>query len=148
MALPEREREIVMEALLAFPTATFVDKPPQQSSPSEQLVLDAALGEDLREEAIARADEHADEAVKAELLRIGRELARTRARFTTDPIHYLFETVGGGHMREPRMLGPIMRELQGEGVIVATDERVQSKWPPNHRRWIMVWKSLIYKEAP
>ena len=29
MALPEREREIVMEALLAFPAATFVDKPPQ-----------------------------------------------------------------------------------------------------------------------
>lgn len=106
--------------------------------------FDARAGEALREKSIKQVDEHADEEVKASLLRIGRSLAYARDKFTTDAVRYVYEkNEGNPPIREPRVLGPIMRKLEGEGLIVPLDEWKLSEWEKNHRRPIRIWASKV-----
>lgn len=106
--------------------------------------FDPDRGDRAKEEAIERVDVHADELVKSELKRLAREVARRRELFTTDAVRYLYELEGNPPIREPRVLGPIMRGLEGAGVVEATEEFRLSVWEKNHRRPVRVWRSLIW----
>jgi len=110
---------------------------------------DPTLGEANREAQIKRVDEHADEQVKDDLFRIGTEIARRRARFTSDPIRHLYVQEGRSWeaIREPRVLGPVMRRLESAGVCAPTEEFKLSIWASNNRRPIRVWRSLIHEDA-
>ncbi len=106
--------------------------------------FDYVQGTLLREQAIINVTEHADEAMKKELLEIGRYICSVREQFTTDAIRYIYERDGETTMREPRVMGHIVRQLQREGLCVPLDEWKQSVWAKNHRRPLRVWRSLIY----
>lgn len=106
-------------------------------------LFDAARGRTLREEAIQRVEEHAPDDVKTVLLDSARAIARTEAFFTTDAIRGAYLRRGGPPMREPRVLGAVMRRLVQEGVCVPTQQWVPSAWAMNHRRPLRVWRSLL-----
>ena len=113
------------------------------ASTDQRSIFDPVQGEILRERAIRQVDKNADADAKAELLKIGRYVAGQRSLFTTDAIRYIYEKQGTTTMREPRLLGAIMRQLHKEGVCEPTATIHQSTWAKNHRRPLRVWKSLI-----
>jgi hypothetical protein len=91
-----------------------------------------------------RAERHADPAWWAFMLAAGIEVARRKPRFNTDDMERIRQHRQGPRTHENRALGPLMRELQKQGVCEPTEDWVESSQRGNHRRPMRVWHSLIY----
>ena len=107
--------------------------PPDQLSIEEMAQRDAAA----REEAIERVDAHADDEWKALALNTAEKVARGMASFTSDDLWL----AGLPTPREPRALGPVMREIVKLGWAEVTDE-----YRPSVRRHstpLRVYRSLL-----
>ena len=91
-----------------------------------------------RERDIARADTYADDEWKATALSVAEAVARGTASFTSDDLWL----AGLPTPREPRALGPIMREIVKRGWAAITDE-----YRPSVRRHstpLRVYRSLLH----
>lgn len=100
-------------------------------------------GQALRDEAMERVYNAADPEVKADARRAIRVVAERQTVFTSDDVWQEMTR----HPEEPRVLGPLMRWAQSEGICERTDSTVLSELPQNHRRPIRVWKSLVVGEG-
>lgn len=103
-----------------------------------------AEGEALRDDAIARADEHAKVLWKGEALEALFTVARTRSELTGDDVWTVLEMrqVPGPH--EPRALGAIFQAAHRFEWIEPTDRYVQGRRPLDHRGPKRVWRSRIW----
>ena len=86
---------------------------------------------------------HADPEWWGAALDIGRQLARTRAEFTTDPIWALLRERGLS-TPEPKAMGAVVKKLQSLGIVEPTGRIVNSVSKVGHHRAIQVWRSLLY----
>jgi len=94
----------------------------------------------ITDEAIQRADDHANEAWK-KLAAMAVEALSLRGRpFTADDLWDEIE-VFGVSTHEPRALGAIMRQAVKSGQIRNTGTFVKSRRPECHQRPIAVWEA-------
>lgn len=119
---------------------------PRLQTPPRRSVLHPVRARVARDNAIARADKHADEAWKAAALEAVKRVAETNARFNTDKV---IDLLAGENVstHEPRALGPIMQRARRMGWITATAEYVKSAAVSRHCAAKMVWKSNLYRNA-
>ena len=100
---------------------------------------DPEAGDKLRDAAIARAEENADEGwVEEALLRLER-LAHQLDELTADDL-WLTQL---RQPREPRALGSVFRTAKDRGWIEPSDRFRNSQLPQCHRRPQRVWRSLL-----
>lgn len=108
---------------------------------TEQLQLgDIEAGRVARDEAMQRADEHADDAWKDTAWRILVERIGP-GEFTTDRVWHHLDAEGAA-THEPRALGPVMRRAADAGLIYNTGRVVKSARPECHTRPVTVWLRL------
>jgi hypothetical protein len=95
-----------------------------------------------RDNAIDRAEEHADVAWRQAAYDSGRRLAAIRATLISEDI---FASMAGTGLatHEPRAMGAIMRRLHKDGLIEPTDRFVTSPSPVGHKRPSRVWRSRV-----
>jgi len=105
----------------------------QEHQPS---LFDANLGAKLREDAIARVDEHNERWVDDAERQAEVALRGMAGTFTTDELWALLEC---GAPREPRAMGALMRRLKGRGLVELTGRYRLSKMPACHRRPKAEW---------
>lgn len=104
------------------------------------LVLDAAQGEALKREGIARADAGAPEAFKDLALLAVQRVARERDTFVSDDV---WMALDGLRTRENRAMGAVLGVARSLGWIVPTAEFRPTAQPLRHRSPVRVWRSLI-----
>lgn len=99
----------------------------------------ASDAEAAREEAIDRAEAHADTGWLDRAYAVVVALARRRGSFTTDDV---LRELGDDMPREPRVVGAVMRRAKRDGVVephgYAPSSRVES-----HARPKRVWASRV-----
>jgi len=100
----------------------------------------ALIGE-IRDEAIDRVERHADLDWKTVAYETGVRLARARESFTSQEIFDALPLSVSTH--EPRAMGAVMRALQRDRVVEATDRFVTSTSLVAHGRPSRVWRSLL-----
>lgn len=104
-------------------------------------LLDLVAAMQARDEAIQRADDHADPEWRGETLHLIRCLAVTQDYMTTDDV---WETLGDAQStHERRALGAVMQQAARNGWIKPTDRTRPSARPACHARPVRVWQSLI-----
>ncbi|MGB5811744.1 MAG: hypothetical protein WBG86_14500 [Polyangiales bacterium] len=95
-----------------------------------------------RESAVKRSDEGANPGWKDEAYDAVMAVARARDTFTSD---HVWQVLGEGGTRDPRALGPVMRRVERDGYIAATDGWALCLRPSRHRAPVRVWRSLVRK---
>jgi hypothetical protein len=99
---------------------------------------------ELRDAAIDRVEENANEQWHTEAMEGVRWLAQQSTLFTTDDVwEHLATVVPEAKTHDNRAMGAVMRKAQKLGWISATDRYWQSKRPMAHARPIRVWKSAL-----
>lgn len=92
-----------------------------------------------RDEAIGRADDHADTEWKRHAEQVIAWTARALGEFTTDDV---WDRIGSGFStHEPRALGALMKRLATRGVITPTERYRTSKRTECHNRPVRVWRA-------
>lgn len=106
-------------------------------------LFDELTAMQARDEAIARADDHAEPAWKKAAAMAIRSMAVERDEITTDDVwEWLYEmAIEAPH--EPRALGSMMLRASRDGLISTTDRVRQSRRPECHARPVRVWRSLV-----
>lgn len=107
----------------------------------DQLSMDDAINK--REDAIVRANRHADEQWKSLTFSFIRQLAESLPEFTTDHVWAWLQEYPDVATHEPRALGSMMREAYKLGWIVPTDRYENSVRPECHARPVKVWRSRL-----
>lgn len=103
-------------------------------------MFDADLGVKLRDDAIRRADEHADADWKQAAYQAVADLALFCDYLTTDDVH---ERLEGVSTHELRALGAIMKRAARDGLIAPTDRYLPTLRASAHARPVRVWRSLV-----
>ena len=99
-----------------------------------------------RDEAIARAEKHANPAWATAVMEIIKEVAQTQEYFSTDDVERLRITRQKPSTHEKRAMGPIMRNAwKAGGYCTPTKTWVQSQHRECHGRPKRLWASLLYK---
>lgn len=99
-----------------------------------------------KQEAMDRAERHANAHWWICMLQSGREVALRKPYFFTDDIvAWCQQHHPNASTHEQRAIGPLMRALARAEVCTATQDWVQSTQKQNHRRPMQVWWSLIYR---
>lgn len=104
-------------------------------------LFDPEEGTRRRDEAIARAEQHAVVDWNDEVDRAILRVARRRDLFTTDDIWQELLTAPAW-THEPRAMGAAMRRAERAGWCSPTADWWLSKRPACHRRPLRVWRSL------
>lgn len=99
------------------------------------------LGPALRDVAMHRVDEAADDDWKALADKAIAQIAATSKRFTADDVWGLLDEQGVDRPREARALGPRMMAAARDGLIVSTDEFRKSTRAELHACPRRVWRS-------
>ena len=108
--------------------------------------FDAKKSAEARDAAMEAVEAAASKAWKAAATEAVYWAASRAPEFTTDPIWYYLEKVKVvASPREPRALGPIMRNAVSSGICRHTNRFFKSKRVECHRRPLMVYESLIYR---
>jgi len=115
---------------------------PRPVSPSDG-ILDAALGEVLKEEGIARAEAGAPPEWKALALIAVERVARQHSRFTSDMVWV--ELGPENRPRDGRALGHVMRVAAAMELIEGTSEYEATAQPSRHRAPVRFWVSRVYR---
>jgi hypothetical protein len=106
-------------------------------------LFDEALGESLKQEAIRRVDENAQEEWKAAALAAVYKVAQSHPMITTDTVWQAIPEEVETH--EGRAMGAIMVKAAKEGWITKTNQVSESARPACHRRPLALWKSNFWK---
>lgn len=69
-------------------------------------------------------------------------ICRNRLTFTADNVWHILDGCGKA-TQDHRALGAVMRYAARSGWCATTDRYIKSKGKKNHRRPIVVWKSLL-----
>lgn len=102
-------------------------------------------GEDGKRDGMARAEANASAQFKATMIKIGVRLARTLRQFTTDEMYDIYYALPHPPpTHEHRAMGPVMRHLARQHVIIKSTMWLPCCRPSQHRRPLQVWVSLIY----
>lgn len=104
---------------------------------------EAGIAGEVRDQAIAVADAHADPTWRAHALDVVQALALRRPEFSTDAVWHALDEEDGPETHERRALGGVMREAARAGWIEPTDRTVDSTRAIAHRGPKRVWRSLI-----
>lgn len=123
----------------------FGPEPP----PEKPSLLDAKAAREAAEDGIYRATFLTDHDEKHAMYEAGCNVARRLAEFTVDEI---WDEIGqvGTWRDDGSGIGPVMRELQADGVIEQARDAAggirfrKSRRPPTHCRPLTVWRSRIY----
>lgn len=107
----------------------------------EQLSMTDAMR--ARDDAIARAERHADDRWKSLTFSIIKHLAESLPEFTTDHVWTWLQEYPEIHTHERRALGSMMRAAGKSGWIEPTDRYVNSQRPECHARPVKVWRSRL-----
>lgn len=100
------------------------------------------LAEAARDEAMARADGHADPLWRDAAMRVIRSLAASGAEFTTDEVWSALAR--SGHVtHEPRALGALMVQAGKAGIVKPTDRYRNSRRVECHARPVRVWVGVV-----
>ena len=100
----------------------------------------------ITDEAINRADEHANKDWVRAALQAGETLAYRFERLTTDDIWFEMEDSHPDlSTHEPRAMGGVMRQLKSRGTIRPSTLYVKSERLSRHGAPIRVWMSRITK---
>jgi hypothetical protein len=100
-----------------------------------------------RDEAIARAEEHADQNWMVWAAQATYICARQYTQFTVDDVWQTLEDIWpDSDTHEHRAMGPVMRRAQREGWIKATAKWQDSKRKSRNRGPVRVWLSNLGKE--
>lgn len=104
-----------------------------------------AEGRRLRDDGMARADEHASEIWKREMEICLREVASRMLLFTADDVFDLAREKGlSADTHDRRAFGPIMNRAVKAGMVVKEDCAGRpSNRPSLHASPLTVWRSLI-----
>ncbi len=114
-------------------------------APAKRQVLSRTRGRAKRDDAMRRAEEHANAEWKETALAIVKQVAESHARFTTDAvIAALALTAARTH--EPRALGPVMQRARRNGWITGTGEFIKSEAISRHCAPKQVWYSNLYQQ--
>jgi len=108
-------------------------------------LFDRERGEVLRDDAIARVDEHAALSWKDRALAAVWQCAVRHELFTTDDVWAAIP--GDATTHEPRAIGAIMRNAAARRWIVTTSLTRMSERPECHRRPVRVWRSRVPASA-
>ena len=98
-----------------------------------------ARGRVQRNISMAQVEEHNEPSMEM-LVEAGWAVARRSPDLTGDDIR---DELGVVHIREPRVMGPVMKQLERDGVIAPTNEYRQGHRGINHARPQRIWRSLI-----
>ena len=115
------------------PQRSFFDPP----------VLDAPSGELLKQEAISRVRDNADQDWRTYALNAVRRIAQQRSEFTTDNVWESLE--GWASTHDPRAMGAVMTDAARAGICRKSDRVRPSERKECHRRPIAIWISRITK---
>ena len=100
--------------------------------------------EQARDEAIARARDHAPTDWYERALQAVQALARRLYEFTTDEVWAEVKE----HPPEPRALGAVMEEARRNGWITRTDRTRKSVRRDCHGRPVRLWQSRLFGVKP
>lgn len=118
-------------------TTTAAPKPKQRRQrPPEN---DRRRAHAARDAALSQVEENASEAEEVAVMRAIRIAAGERDLLTTDHVRPHIR----GTVREPRLLGALMRRAHGRGWIEPTKEYADSDHVDSHGRPKRVWRSLL-----
>ena len=110
--------------------------------------FDARESAHLRDEGIARAEEHADHSYKLALRHCIDRCARDLPEFTMDEVMILmkawFPTVS---THEPRVAGAVVRAAIRDGVISLTDRTRRTIQSQSHRRPMSIYASNLHQSS-
>jgi len=109
----------------------------------EQLSLTDAI--ERRDDAIVRANRHANDEWTSLVFKIIRYLAQELPSFTTDHVWKWLQEYPDVQTHEPRALGAMMREAYKSGWVEPTDRYENSHRPECHARPVRVWASRLYQ---
>lgn len=98
---------------------------------------------ELKNDAIKRVLEHADEDVKNRILLTLQRLCQSQAFLSADDLEEAISRQGIT-MREPRLLGAIFKQGAKRGWCRKTDRVMPSKRSVCHGREIAVWQSSLF----
>jgi len=112
------------------------------SPPTQPSFFDPVEGKRLREDGIARAEDHAVPDWNVEVDKAILRIARRRPLFTTDDVWAEIAPIPT-LTHEPRAMGAAMRRAQRAGWCKPTDEHWLTKRALAHRRPLRVWQSLL-----
>lgn len=104
----------------------------------------AQLGAALRDEAIERVADAADDDWKEAAFLAVKRIAALRSEFTTDHVWEALQEIDVS-THEHRAMGAVMRAACTDGVIEKTDRVVPTRRPGAHRRPVTVWRSLRFQ---
>ena len=105
-------------------------------------------GMTLRDAAIDRVEEHADQEWRDAATLAVEACALTRRHFTSDHVwQHMVEADVTATTHEPRAMGAIMRAASNAGWCERTDVTKNSTRPQCHRRPLRVWRSLIHPDV-
>lgn len=105
----------------------------------DEPILDAAAGELLKQEAIDRVRENADDDWKSEAFCAVFEIAGVKSEFTTDDVWVALGGRCGTH--DPRAMGAVMTDAASAGICVKSSRVTPSKRKQCHKRPISIWIS-------
>jgi len=94
-------------------------------------------GRELRDTAMNQVEQHSP-IESSFLYDVACKLARTRIPFTSDDVW----DAAGISVREPRVMGPVMRKLAHDGLAVKTGRVRQGHRGVNHARPQVLWIGL------
>jgi hypothetical protein len=116
---------------------------------SDILPFDDWPSEALRaaDEAVAQAEQHADDAWFEAALRCVSYLAATRVSFTTDDVWEVLNALPDVSTHEPRALGAVMRRASKQGCIEPSFSYRPSSRTECHGRPVRVWYSRLCEVA-
>lgn len=109
---------------------------PSQPDPQRQ-----PTGEELRDEAEQRVEDHADEEWMARAYEQLGVVLRDHERFNTDPIWALLDGYPE-RTHERKAMSAVLRRAQREGRIRPTSEYVKSSRPECHARHVRMWERV------
>ena len=105
-------------------------------------------GDQARDEAVKKVDEHADDYYKACAWASLERHARVNLEFISDEARVRMEAeYPDAETHDARVWGPLMKRAQSEGIVEPTDRFEKTPRASNHSAPKRVWRSLIYRHA-
>ena len=103
----------------------------------------APSGELLKQQAISRVRDNADQDWRNTALAAVRQIASTQSEFTTDNIWSEIEHTSFSSTHDPRAMGAVMTDAARAGICRKSDRVRPSQRKECHRRPIAIWISRV-----
>lgn len=137
--IPMSEQSTFLDLIGAEPEATTAAPPKPKQRRQRPPENDRKRAQAARDAALSQVEENASEAEEVAVMRAIRIAAGERNLLTTDHVRPHIR----GTVREPRLLGALMRKAQSRGWIEPTPRYADSDHVESHGRPKRLWKSLL-----